>query len=113
MTDDHRSGRVVLCTYRVMVGMEEQFERLLAQHGPTLRRLGLVTNTPSQILCRRDGAGLVYVEIFEWTSDDAATKAAEVPDVIAVWEPMAALCEARDGLPGLEFPLFDRIGPRA
>lgn len=44
-------------------------------------------------------------------SDDAAARASEVPEVIAIWEPMATCYEARDGRPGLEFARFDRLGP--
>ena len=110
MTAPERQGLVVVCTYRVRTGYESAFERLLDHHVPTLRRLGLVTDSPAQALRQVDGAGPVYVEVFEWASDDAAARAAEVPDVIAIWEPMAALCESRDGLPGLEFPLFTRLG---
>lgn len=103
------SDRFVVCSYRVRAGDEAAFERLLAQHTPTLRRLGLITEHPAQVL-RRSGDGLpMYVEIFEWVGSDAAVRASEVPEVIAIWEPMAALCEARDGHAGLEFPLFALI----
>lgn len=106
-------GSVVVCTYRVRAGEQGAFERLLELHAPTLRRLGLITDYPTQVLRQVDGADPVYVEVFEWASTDAATRASEVPDVIEIWEPMAALCESRDGLPGLEFPLFDHIRSRA
>jgi len=33
----------VICTYRVQIGKEEAFMKLLARHWPTLNRLGLVT----------------------------------------------------------------------
>ncbi len=107
------SGLMVVCTYRVAAGNEARFEALLARHPPTLRTLGLITETPTQVLRRDDGNDSLYVEVFEWSSPDAANRASEVPDVIEIWEPMAAACEERDGLPGLEFALFDRIDPQA
>lgn len=107
---EQTGGLVVVCTYRVRSGEESKFKRLLGRHVPTLRRLGLITDSHTQALRRVDSADPEYVEVFEWASADAATRASEVPDVIAIWEPMAAMCESRDGLPGLEFPLFDRIG---
>lgn len=113
MSAAERAGLVVVCTYRVGIGDEAAFERLLAVHVPTLRRAGLVTDQSAQVLRRTDGGGPVYVEVFEWSSADAADRASEVPEVIAIWEPMASLCRTRDGLPGLEFPTFVRVGPPA
>lgn len=112
MTSGQPDGLVVVGTYRVRPGREAEFERLLEQHVPTLRRLGLITDTSAHVLRRSGGEAPVYVEVFEWMSDDAAARAAEVADVIAIWEPMAELCEQRGDLPGLEFPLFSRLGPR-
>lgn len=105
------NGLIAVVTYRVRDGDEAVFERLLEQHTPTLRRLGLITGHPVQVLRRSNDGPPMYVEIFEWASEDAAARASEVPDVIAIWEPMAGLCEARDGHEGLEFPLFDLIEP--
>lgn len=110
MTAAHDSGLVVICTYRVRAGEESAFEQLLESHAPTLRRLGLITDLPSQALRRADDGDPVYVEVFEWASVDAAARASEVPEVIALWEPMAALCESREGKPGMEFPAYSRLG---
>lgn len=109
MTPVAAGGLVAVCTYQVAAGQERRFERLLERHVPTLRRLGLVTGLPSCALRSTRDGDPVYVEVFEWASPDAAGRAAEVPEVIEVWEPMAALCESRDGLPGLDFPLFDLV----
>lgn len=102
-------GLVVVCTYRVRTGQEAAFERLLKLHAPTLRTLGLINDFPTSTLRRVDSTDPLYVEVFEWDRSDAAVRTSQVPDVIAIWEPMAALCESRDGLPGLEFPLFDQV----
>ncbi|MGB5935661.1 MAG: hypothetical protein WBG76_07320 [Ornithinimicrobium sp.] len=112
MTHLDREEPVVVCTYRVQPGQQALFERLLEVHAVTLHRLGLITDYPTQALRQTDGDDPVYVEVFEWASTDAAARASEVPEVIAIWEPMAALCETRNGRPGLEFASFDRIGSR-
>ena len=101
-------GLVAVCTYRVASGNEPQFEELLQRHLPTLRRLGLISDLPTQTL-RLAEPGSDYVEVFEWIGADAAARAAEVPEVIEIWEPMAALCEPRDGSPAMEFPLHHRV----
>lgn len=111
MSSPEQTGPVVVCTYRVRTGEETTFERLLKRHTPTLRRLGLITDYPAQVLRQEETDGPIYVEIFEWASRGAASRAAEVPDAIAIWEPMAAVCESRDGHSGLAFPTFERIGP--
>ncbi|GAB2758880.1 hypothetical protein GCM10027020_09020 [Nocardioides salsibiostraticola] len=103
-------GPVVICTYRVRDGEQAAFERWLEVHAPTLRELGLITDFPAQVLRRPAASMPVYVEVFEWASTDAAERASEVPEVIAIWEPMAALCESRDDRPGLEFASFTRLG---
>lgn len=104
-------GTTVVCSYRVKPGSEVAFEQLLQSHQPTLRRLGLITDRPTHVLRRGDDpSGSVYVEVFEWVDLEAADRAAEAPAVIAVWEPMAAMCESRDGQPAMEFPRFHRLG---
>lgn len=102
-----------MCTYRVRSGSEPAFERLLEAHTPTLRRLGLITDRPTLTLFRADDENNPeYVEVFEWSSPEAVSRASEVPDVVAIWEPMAGLCEPRNGQPALEFPTYRELAPR-
>ena len=58
----------VICHYRVAAGNEGKFEGLLKQHWPTLQRLGLVTDKPSQWFkgVEQDNGQPIYFEIFEW-----------------------------------------------
>jgi len=98
-------SEIVICTYRVRRGREVEFERLLARHWPTLRTLDLVTDRPPQHFrgAEEDGAP-VFVEIFGWSSAEAAGLAHEHPEVMAIWEPMDKLTESRAGRPNMEFP---------
>jgi hypothetical protein len=99
------STEVVICTYRVKAGQEAAFEKLLERHWPTLRGLGLVTNeAPQHFRGFEESGEPFFVEIFTWASGDAAEKAHEHPDVMAVWEAMGALTESRAGRPSMEFP---------
>jgi hypothetical protein len=95
----------VICLYRVSRGREAAFTSLLERHWPTLRSLELVTDDPPQRYrgAEKNGAPL-FVEIFRWKSEEAARIAHEHPEVMAVWEPMDALTEQRDGRPNMEFP---------
>ena len=68
-----------ICTYRVKPGAREQFIELLRRHWPTLRAAGLATETPALHFeagvggdNRHNGSGTTFVEIFSWSSPDAA-----------------------------------------
>lgn len=100
----------VICHYRVARGNEAAFEELLAKHWPALHRLGLVTSEPSVQYrgVEQDNGEPIYFELFEW-EDGAADLAHELPEVLAIWEPMDELCEARGDKPNMEFPHVERI----
>ncbi|MCB1187380.1 hypothetical protein KDL29_09470 [bacterium] len=97
-------GIVVVCTFRVKEGADAQFEELLQRHWPTLSQLGLVTDRPTQLFKGDEkGSGLVYIEVFEWLSEDASRRAHELPEVMAIWEPMGGLVEMRGTKPPMDF----------
>jgi len=95
----------VICHYRVAAGNEAAFEALLRRHWPKLHELGLVTDArPQQFKgLEQDNGQPIYFEIFDW-HDGASARAHEHPEVMAIWEPMDQLCEARDCKPNMEFP---------
>lgn len=99
-----------LCIYRVKSGSEAAFEALLAKHWPTLRRVGLAADVPSTIYrgAEDDGAP-IFVELLNWKDATGADTAHEIPDVLAVWEPMGALCESRGDRPSMEFPRVEPL----
>lgn len=88
----------VLCLYRVKAGQEAAFVELLRRHWPALRRSELATDEPAQVQRAKDRkGGTVFVERFAWRSAESSGLAHQSPEVMAVWEPMGALCE------GMEF----------
>ena len=99
-----------LCLYRVKAGSETDFRKLLAKHWPTLRRVGLAADEPSIVYqgMEKEGAPL-FVELLTWKSAEGPNTAHEIPEVMAVWEPMGMLCESREGRPPMEFPHVERI----
>ena len=99
-----------LCTYRVRAGAETQFIALLEKHWPALHGAGLVTDVPSMIWRGEDEDGKTFFfEILEWKNLEAPEIAHKTPAVMAVWEPMGGLCEARNGRPPMEFPHGERL----
>ncbi|MDJ0523525.1 MAG: hypothetical protein QNJ90_15760 [Planctomycetota bacterium] len=100
----------VICSYRVKPGEGVAFEAFLAKHWPTLHAAGLTTDDPPRIYrshAAGEGgdAGTLYVEIFTWKSAGASGLAHETPEIMAIWEPMGALCTT------MEFPHVDAIDP--
>ena len=89
---------------------DEQFQELLRKHWPTLSRLDAVTDEPAVIYRGHDQAGrLFFTEIFHWKNAEAFEKAHVHPEVVAIWEPMAELCESREGQAAMEFPHVERL----
>jgi hypothetical protein len=99
-----------LCLYRVKAGSEAAFRGLLARHWPTLHRLGLAADEPSTVYQGEEKVGApLFVEVLSWKDADSPNMAHELPEVMAIWEPMGKLCEPRDGKPPMEFPLVERL----
>ncbi|HWN68116.1 MAG TPA: hypothetical protein VNM90_10790 [Haliangium sp.] len=101
----------VICRYQVTPGKEEEMVKLLEKHWPTLHAAGLTTND-RPVIYRSIASGKpgedhdapsTFVEIFSWKDGRAAGVAHETPEVMAVWEPMGAICE------DMEFPHFERL----
>ena len=100
----------VIAIYRVQPAEETAFFEVLRRHHPTLRSLGLVTET-EPIVYRgqeQDGGPIVF-EIFTWIDGDAPNKAHQLPEVMQIWEPLGALCEERAGKPKFEFPHVEQV----
>jgi hypothetical protein len=100
-----------ICTYKVKPGKEAEMERLLALHWPALHRAGLVTDEKAR--CYRGlksdrpgdahGAERTYVEFLVWKDAEAPGLAHQTPAIMAVWEPMGAICEE------MSFPAFEPV----
>lgn len=79
-------------------------EALLAKHWPALHAAGLTTDEPAQVFRGlpsgkpggEHGAEGTYVEIMTWKSRKSPELAHHMPEVMAVWEPMGAVCEEMD-----------------
>ena len=105
MTDQGKT--VNICQYHVKPGHEAEMEALLAKHWPALHGAGLTTDEPAVVYKglasakgAEHGAAGAYFEIFSWQSPESPSLAHQLPEVMAVWEPMGAICEKMD------FPSF-------
>ena len=82
-------GRMVIVGYRPKPGCEDALLTLTRDHVPCLRRLGFATDRQALAMRSKDG---IIVEVFEW-ADGAIARAHEHPEVLAMWERYAAVCE--------------------
>jgi hypothetical protein len=89
----------VLCIYRVKKGKEGEFNKLLKRHGPALKAAGLSGEAAPKIWKAESGRqpGIIFVEMMQWKDETSANAAHQMPEVMAVWEPMGNLTE------GMEF----------
>jgi uncharacterized glyoxalase superfamily protein PhnB len=87
---DEGPARTVIACYRPRPGQEAALTALVHAHVPALRALGLATDRAPYTLRAADGT---VVEVFEWSSVDAITRAHELPQVQAMWAAFGAACE--------------------
>ncbi len=81
----------VIAIYRPKQGMDSNLHRIIEDHVPKLRRLGLATDYPATVLKSRiDGA---LVEFFEWKSVEAVKAAHEHSEVLKMWDEFAEVCD--------------------
>ena len=90
--------QIFIAVYRPHPGKDAEFRALLKDHGPLLKRLGLITDRPTIIMQAGDGA---YIEVKEWAAGASAKAAHENPEVASLWDAMGKIAEF-PGLIGLE-----------
>lgn len=83
-------GIVIIAAYRPKDGAEAEFEKTLAEHIPTLRQQNLLTDRPEVRMRTEDG---VFLELFEWRSQDAIREAHVSQVVQRIWENLDAVCD--------------------
>lgn len=101
---------ISMCIYRVQGEQEKAFREILQRHWPTLRELGLADDAAPLTFRGVDPEGKpFYVEFFTWRDQESVDRAHQLPEVLALWEPMEKLCEKRRGQPAVEFPHVERV----
>lgn len=81
---------IVFAAYRPHPGKSEALTPLVREHLPTLRKLGLATDREGMLVRAKDGT---WIEVFEWSSAEAARNAHEHPAVARIWEAMGKVCD--------------------
>jgi len=82
-------GTMVIAAYRPKPGKDAEMLALTREHVPYLRSLDLVTDRPAIVMRAQDGT---ILEMFEWR-DGAVERAHAMPEIHALWEKYAAVCD--------------------
>jgi len=88
-------------TYMPKKGKEKELLELVKKHWPTLKKAGLATSEPAKVWEATDirSGRVYYIEIMTWVDEEASRMAHELPEVMAVWEPMGNIMEGFNGSP--------------
>ncbi len=104
-------GIHVVAVYQPKPDQAPTLEAEAANHVPTLRRLGLATDTPALVLRAPDGT---LVEHFEWVDQAAIDSAHQHPEVLEMWGRYETCCEFKTlaDLPNATQPFaeFELVG---
>ncbi len=82
-------GLLVIAAYRPRPGKEAQLLELVKEHLPILRKEGLATDRPAQVVRAKDGT---ILEIFEWKSQQAIDDAHDNEAVLEMWNRFNEAC---------------------
>ena len=80
----------VIVRYSAQPGYEDELETLVRRHWPTLHGESLTTDRPAVALKVHGKTG-VFLEFFEWKSEEAVRSAHDRPAVRELWEAMEAI----------------------
>jgi hypothetical protein len=89
------SNSPMLQIYRPKPGQEEALFALVKKHWPALKRAGLVSSDPPLVYRATDKKTKrpFFVEIFAWKDEKSPGIAHQMPEVMAIWEPMGPMIE--------------------
>jgi hypothetical protein len=84
-----------IVTYVPKEGKEAELLALVKRHEPALRKSGLVTAEPFRLWRAFDvrKQRISFIEYFQWIDGNASDLAHQMPEVMAVWEPMGPVLE--------------------
>ena len=102
---------IIFALYKPHQNKENELKNLILKHIPILKSNKLITNRePILVQSKND----IYIEIFEWKSNNAVEEAHENPEVQKLWNEMKKICDFTN-LESIEevrkyFPQFKLIG---
>ncbi len=94
--------------YRPKAGQEEALFELVKKHWPAVKQAGLATETLPLVYraLDRHTKRPFFVEIMEWRDAEAPGVAHQMPEVMAIWEPMGPMIE---GGPSPQIAMLEQV----
>lgn len=83
-------GRIVIACYKPKPQKAAALAALMRSHLAKLRSEGLVTSRASVMMTADDGT---VIEVVEWASEDAIARSHQTPELQALWDEYAEVCE--------------------
>ncbi len=80
----------VVVRYTSRPGHDEELKDMVRRHWTTLHREHLTTDRPAIVL-QVDSAPAVFLELFEWKSEEAVRTAHDHPAIRDLWEAMEVM----------------------
>jgi len=81
---------IVFAIYKPHQNKGNELKKLILKHVPILKSNKLITDREPVLVQSKNG---IYIEIFEWKSNDAVEEAHENPEVQKLWDEMEKVCD--------------------
>ncbi len=86
----YMNPEIVFAIYKPHTNKGNKLKKLLFNHIPILKSNNLITDRPSILVQSKNG---IYIEIFEWKSNNAVEEAHKNSEVQKLWDEMAKVCD--------------------
>ena len=80
---------IVFALYKPHQNKENELKMLILKHVPILKSNKLIERNPVLVQSKNG----IYIEIFEWKSNDAVEEAHENHEVQKLWDKMEKVCD--------------------
>ena len=81
---------IVFAIYKPHQNKGNELKKLILKHVPILKSNKLITDREPVLVQSKNG---IYIEIFEWKSNDAVEEAHKNPEVQKLWDEMEKVCD--------------------
>ena len=81
---------IVFAIYKPHNNKENELKELISKHVPILKSNNLITDRQPILVQSNNG---IYIEIFEWKSNNAVEEAHENIEVQKLWDAMEKVCD--------------------
>ena len=81
---------IVFAIYKPHTNKGNKLKKLLFNHIPILKSNNLITDRPPMLVQSKNG---IYIEIFEWKSNNAVEEAHKNSEVQKLWDEMEKVCD--------------------